>query len=80
MIEFGVHRPKTGFDISKAFSIGQLSKSHTEELIEAGESSETTLTSITSHTFVEFVSWQEIHELREDDAPTVHWPFLSYRR
>ncbi len=79
MIELGMHRTKTGFDVSKAFSISQLSKSHAEELIEAGEASEMTLTSITSYTLVEFVSWQEIHELREDDTPAVHWPFLSYR-
>jgi hypothetical protein len=49
-------------------------------LIEAREGSETILTSIMSYTFVEFVSRQEIHELREDDPPTVHWPVLSYRR
>jgi hypothetical protein len=73
-----MHRPKTGFDVPKAFSISQLSESHAEELIEAGESSETIMTSMMSHAFVEFVSRQEIHELREDDTPTVHWPFLSY--
>ena len=72
MIEFGVHRPKTSFDVSKAFSVGQLSKSHTEEVIETRKSSETILALITSYTFVEFVSRQEIHELREDDPPTVH--------
>ena len=80
MIKFGVHRAKTGFDVSKAFSIGQLSKCHAEELIEAREGSEAVVTSIPSHTFVEFVSWQEIHELRENVAPTVHWPFLSSGR
>ena len=61
MIELGLHCAKTGFDVSEAFSIGQLSKSHTEELIEAGESSEAIVASITSHTFVEFVSREKAH-------------------
>ena len=35
MIESGVHRPKTGFDIAQTFSITQLSEAHHQKLIEA---------------------------------------------
>ena len=37
MIEFGLHRSQTGFDVPKALSICYLSESHTEILIEAGK-------------------------------------------
>jgi hypothetical protein len=80
MIGFGLHGSKAGFDVSETFAIGELSKGHAEELIETGEGSDTILASIMSHTFVEFVFRQDIHELRKDDSPTVHWPFLSYQR
>ena len=77
MIELGLKGPQTGLYISKALSIGQLREGHAQELIEAGEFSESVIALVTAHALVELVSWQEIHQLREDNLSRVHWPSLS---
>ena len=77
VIELGLHGPQTGFDIPQAFAIGQLSESHAQKLVEAGESSDSVVAGIPPHAAVEFVSGQEVHELSEDDLSSVHRPCLS---
>lgn len=37
MIELLLVAPKAGLDVSEAFSVGELGKTHTKELIPAGE-------------------------------------------
>ena len=37
VIELGVLRAQTGFDVAQALAIGQLREGHAQELIQAGE-------------------------------------------
>ena len=80
MIEFGLQSAQTRFDIPKTFSVSKLSKSHTEELIEAGKPPHPVIAMVSSDTLVEFVLWQKIHQLGENDPSRIHRPLLSIRQ
>ena len=77
VIEFGLHGTKTGLNSSKTVSIGELSESHTIELIQTREVSDATFAVILSDSFAEFVYWEEVHDLGEDGSSRIHWPCLS---
>ena len=77
MIKFGPQSPQAGFDISEAFSVSELGKGHTEELIVAREFSDPVVALIPLNAFVELVSGQEIQDLRKNDSSSMHPPFLS---
>jgi hypothetical protein len=68
MIKLGLHGPKTRFDIAQTLAIGQLSKGHAEELIEARKVSNVVFAPIPRNALVEFVSGKKAHQLREDDS------------
>jgi hypothetical protein len=77
VIEFGLHRPETGFDISKAFSVCELREGHAEKLFEAGKLADVIISSIPSNTLLEFVFGQVIHQLGKNDSSRIHRPLLS---
>jgi hypothetical protein len=77
VIKFGSKSPQTGFDISEAFSVSELSKGHTEKLVVAREFSDSIIALIPLNAFVEFVSGEEIQDLGENDSSSMHPPFLS---
>ncbi len=80
VIKFGSQSSQAGFDISKAFSVSELSKGHTEKLIVAREFSDPIIALIPLNAFVEFVSGEEIQDLGENDSSSMHLPFLSVMR
>ena len=77
VIEFGFLGTQTCFDIPQAFPVGDLCESHAEELIETKESPDLIIASIPPDATVEFASWQEVHQLRENNPSRVHWASLS---
>ena len=72
VIEFGLDRIQTRFDIAETVTVGQLSKRHAEELIEAGEMSGTIISSVLEDAAVEIALGQGVHELSEEIGPGVH--------
>ena len=66
MIKFGSQSSQAGFDIAQAFSVRELGKSHTEELIVAGEFSDSIVALISLYALPEFVSGHELQNLREN--------------
>jgi len=58
-------------------STGQLSKCHTEKLIEAGELPDTVIALVLQDAPVEIALRQRIHELGEEILPGVHRQVLS---
>ena len=77
MVKFGFDGVQTGFNITEAVSVGELSKSHTEELIEAGEVPSTIISFVLADAAVEIAFRQVIHELGEEILPGVHRQVLS---
>jgi hypothetical protein len=57
--------------------VGQLSKSHAEELIEAGEMPDTIISFVLADATVEIASGQGVHQLGEEILPGVHRQVLS---
>ena len=68
MIKFGLESSQASFDIAKTFSVSELGKSHTEELVVAREFSSPVISLVPVNAFVEFVSGQGVQNLREDDS------------
>jgi hypothetical protein len=65
---------QTGFDISQAFTIGQLSEGHAEVLVPAGESLDVFVPIVSLNTSSEVVYGKKIHELCKDDSSGIHRP------
>jgi hypothetical protein len=63
---------KTGFDIPKTFSVGQLSKSHTEELIEATERFDLVVSIVSLHAAAKRMHGKMFYHLGEDNLSYVH--------
>ncbi len=74
MIELLVIAPEAGLDISEAFAIGELSKSHAKELIPAGKGFDLVVAPISFDALAEFVGRQEFHELGENGFAGIHKP------
>jgi hypothetical protein len=72
MINFILHRAKASFDISKTFSISELSKGQAKELVQTGKTLNFVLTAIALYAFAEFMQRQEIHYLRENSFSYIH--------
>jgi hypothetical protein len=72
VIEFLLIAPETSLDISEAFAIGELSKSHAEELIPAREGYDLVVAPISFYALAEFVGRQEFHELGENGFAGIH--------
>jgi hypothetical protein len=77
VVQFGFHGIQTGFDIAEAVSTGQLSKCHTQKLIQAGELPDTVVAFVFQDTAVELALRQRVHELREEILASVHRQALS---
>ena len=56
VIEFPLGRTETCLDVSEAFSIGELSKGHAEELVPARKVFDFVMAMVTVNTFVEIVN------------------------
>jgi hypothetical protein len=61
MIEFLLIAPEAGLDVSEAFSIGELGKTHTKELIPAGKRFDFVVALVALDTFLKFVLGKELH-------------------
>ena len=77
MLEFWFNGIQTGFDIAEAVPIGQLSESHAEKLIEAGEVPDAIVSFVLADAAVEIAPRQGVHELREEILLRVHNQVLS---
>jgi hypothetical protein len=56
VIEFSLSGTETGFDVSEAFPIGQLSKGHAEKLVPARKVFDFVVAVVTLNAFVKFVN------------------------
>ena len=77
VVQFGFQGIQTGFDIAEAVTAGQLSKCHTQELIEAGELPDTEVAFVFQDAAIEIALGQRVHELRKEVLPGVHRQGLS---
>jgi len=82
MIEFLVIAPEAGLDISEAFALGELSKSHAKEMIPAGKGFDLTVAPISFDPLAEFVGRQEFYKLGENGSDGIHkqiFPSLKWK-
>jgi hypothetical protein len=61
MIKFLLIVPEAGLDVSEAFSIGELGKTHTKELIPAGKRFDFVGARVALDTFLKFVWGKKLH-------------------
>ena len=76
VIEFAAHRSEARFDVTKAFAIRELSKTHRQKLIPTRETLLLVVAAIAGYTLLELISRKVVHELRENCLAKVH-PSLS---
>jgi hypothetical protein len=72
MVKFFSHGPKAALNITQAFTVCQLSESHTEKLIIACKRADAVITTITIDTVTKFILWKEVDDLRENSLALVH--------
>jgi hypothetical protein len=72
MVKLIAHCAKTTDNVSKTFSVSQLSKCHTQKLIEACKRANPVIAFIPADTLTKFVFGQKAHDLRKDRAAMVH--------
>jgi hypothetical protein len=72
MVKLLSHCPKTAFNVTQAFSIGELSKCHAQELIKACKRANTVITVIPVNTLTKFVFGQKVNNLRKNRFALVH--------
>lgn len=75
MIQFGLERPKAGFDVAQALTPGQLGKGHAEELIQTGEPVHLVVAPVALNTASKRGQGKKLHELGKDEATVVHGAF-----
>jgi len=80
VIEPASHSFQAGDDIAKAFPIGELGESQTEELIEARKSPDPVVPAITPDAFPKLGKRKEGHDLGEDGWLSVHRSLLEVRK
>jgi len=80
VIEPASHGFQAGDDIAKAFPIGQLGESQTEELIEARKSSDPVVPAIAPDAFPKLGKRKESHDLGENGWLSVHRSLLEVRK
>jgi len=72
MIELLRARAQTGYDITEAFSIGQLAKRHANELAPTGKGFYLVVTLVTSHTAVKLLRVDQVGELGKNELSGIH--------
>jgi hypothetical protein len=72
MVKLFLHGPQTALDITQAFTVGQLSKSHAKKLIVACKRAYAVVTVITIDTLTKFFLWKKIDYLGENGLALVH--------
>jgi len=72
MIELGLLRAATSFDIARAFAISELSKAQAEELIPAREIIDVPIALISIDTELKLIGRKELQELRENASAKIH--------
>jgi hypothetical protein len=60
------------FDVAQGLAVGQVRKSHGEELIQTGEVLDLVFPSVIGHTATKRTQWQIDHELRKYELALVH--------
>jgi hypothetical protein len=63
VIELIGHCTQTGFNISQTLSVGELSKRHTEKLIQTRERFDIVIATIPFYTIAKMVHGQKVHQL-----------------
>jgi hypothetical protein len=76
VIEFATHRSEARLDVTKAFTIRELSKAHRQKLVPTRENLLLVVAAIAGYTLLELISRKVVHELRENCLAKVH-PSLS---
>jgi hypothetical protein len=76
VIEFATHRSEARLDVTKAFTIRELSKAHRQKLVPTRETLLLVVAAIAGYTLLELISRKVVHELRENCLAKVH-PSLS---
>jgi hypothetical protein len=65
VIQFGLQRVQTDFDVAQTRPVSQLGKSHAQKLIEAGKPASAIIASVLADAAVEIAFRKEGHELGE---------------
>jgi len=72
MVEFGLHGTETGFDVSQALAVRQLSKGHAEKLVATGEVLDSVVALVSVDTGQESSHGHVLDDLRENNLSAVH--------
>jgi hypothetical protein len=72
VIQFAFLGTKASFDISQAFSVGELGEGHASELIKTGELFDMMVPVVPSDATTESMRWQMIQHLRENESAGIH--------
>ena len=80
VVQLGAVGAQAEFDIAQAPAGGELSERHTEELVEAGEGLDPAIATVAPDASVEPASWQEVHQLGEDESALMHDPLRETSR
>jgi hypothetical protein len=74
VVKLGTDSAQAGLDVAQAFPIGQLGKSHDEELLVRRQRTHTEIAPVAPHTLIELVLGQTFHQLGENCAAMIHGP------
>ena len=72
VVELLLKSSQATFDISKAFPIGKLSKSHAQELIKTSKRANSVVTTISIDALTKFLLGHKIHDLRKYCFALIH--------
>jgi hypothetical protein len=75
MIQFVLHRTQAGYNISKAFSVGELGKGHAKKLVQAGEVFHIAIAGVSINALVKLTHREKVHQLGEYESSCIHRPF-----
>jgi hypothetical protein len=79
VVQFVFLSPEAGLDISEAFSICQLSESHTKKLVATCEAFDLVVASVPADTAMKTMHWQMVDELTENECSRRHGPYPPRR-
>ena len=74
MVKARTQRTQAVLDVSKAFAVGELSKSQDQELLIGGKAPNPVVAAIPRDALIEFVLGEEIQQLGENGATLIHGP------
>ena len=77
VIELGFGHAQARLDIPQTFPVGQLRKSHAEELIPAGKALDLVIAVVAFYALTKFVRWDKVHQLSKNDSSDIHSPSPS---